>query len=721
VALGGPAPASADMFGPISLASESAVQQADYARDPAISGNGRYVAFDGSFGGQTGVWRRDLQTGVVEQVAGGDAELPSISQNGQYVSFTTTARLSPHDHNEGPDVYVASLRPGAPGPEYELASATDGSEEGLDYEGVSEPTRYGSLTGGRYALSADGRKVAFVTTAVSNLAGPGTPALQVALRDLDTHTTQLVSVAYPPTASPQPVATIQGSSTYGAAYAEGGQIPPFNATEAYASPRSVGASISADGSTVAWIGQDVGKQVQLLPGESLVAKYAEPLWRRIADGPLAPTRRITGGSDPANPACAASGELSIAQEASLADPCQGPFATYAEPSSPGTGVGHVGDFIPCLSADGYTVAFLATAPLVSSGSNFGITENPSNLYVANMHPGLTRDQALRPLTEPASGISTDLATNAAVVDLGISADATKIAFTTMRTVFPLGTPAYVSAPAAVPGMVELFDVDLADETLTRVTRGYEGGGGEHPHEPAATGEDAYFNLSPADGALSPSYSSDGNTLEFSSTASNLVYGDGNTPPASVTPSRVFDGSDAFGVSRVLFGSEPAESYVSSAPPAPAIVPNWRLDATAFSHKDGSVVLDVEVPGAGLLRTTARGAVPVRAPVSLRARRRSRGGRLAATVATRAVATRVAHPGGDGMVTLTLKPVGRYAALAGAPGGLSATVSLLFTAPGRPALRESLAVRFLRAPHSRARRSHRGLAGARRRGHGGGRG
>ena len=42
-------------------------QQADYAHDPAISGNGRYVAFDGSFGGLTGVWRRDLQTGAVHR------------------------------------------------------------------------------------------------------------------------------------------------------------------------------------------------------------------------------------------------------------------------------------------------------------------------------------------------------------------------------------------------------------------------------------------------------------------------------------------------------------------------------------------------------------------------------------------------------------------------------------------------------------------------------
>ena len=42
-----------------------------------------YVAFDGSVGGVTGVWRRDLATDAIEQVAGGDAELPSISEDGQ--------------------------------------------------------------------------------------------------------------------------------------------------------------------------------------------------------------------------------------------------------------------------------------------------------------------------------------------------------------------------------------------------------------------------------------------------------------------------------------------------------------------------------------------------------------------------------------------------------------------------------------------------------------
>src|SRR6476661_8903048 len=113
VALLLPGQSAADVFGGFSLASESTAppwvcagepsrcQQADYARDAAISGDGRYVAFDGSYGGATGVWRRDLQTGIVEPVALGTAQLPSISQSGRYISFTSTAALAPGDHNEG--------------------------------------------------------------------------------------------------------------------------------------------------------------------------------------------------------------------------------------------------------------------------------------------------------------------------------------------------------------------------------------------------------------------------------------------------------------------------------------------------------------------------------------------------------------------------------------------------------------------------------------------
>jgi hypothetical protein len=752
-----PGKSAADVFGPIALVSESSAQQAEYAHDPAISADGRYVAFDGSIGGVEGVWRRDLQTGEVQLVVSGSegkceetkaemkraaeekvstvrvcqAELPSISANGRYVSFTTDTQLVPDDTNKGPDVYVRDMNmstsePGA----FTLASAVDGSAQGLAYElgrqgeaqGELETAEehYGSVASGRSALSADGRQVAFVTTSVSNLDGPGTPGLQVALRDLDSDTTQLVSVAYDPatgrpaidpqTGDDEPVSASAGAATYGAVYAPDGAAPPFAAPPAYNLTSLIGASISADGSTVAWMGQDVGGQAPTLTGDSLPAYYAEPLWRRVADGPQAPTRRITGGSDPAAPACLASGEVVLVEPLTPADPCEGPFRS--EPGASGASgiwTGGLGDPVPQLSANGLTVAFLSQAPTFAQGADFGqnVENLPSDLFVVDMAAGLTRVQALTQLTELAGANLTDLSTTAPIVDLGISPDGGQVAFTTRRTSFPLGSPAYVSARAAVPGMVELFDADLANDTLTRVTQSFEGGPAEHPHGAVIPGKDPYGDT---DGALSPSFSGDGDILAFSSTASNLVYGDGNTPPGGVR----FDGADAFVVGRIDFAGDPAQQYVSPPPPGPPLQAAWLLGVTAVPQRDGNVVLDVDAPAAGSVRAGARAVVvlpsarPARAAGTHHPHRRV----LRARVASRTVAAAKAGVAGGGPVQLLLALAPPYRVLSRQRGGLSGTVTVTFTAPGRPSLRQSIPITFLaktppRRPGRAARAGHRG--------------
>ncbi len=726
------APAWGDVFGPIALVSQSPAQQVDYAHDPAVSADGRYVAFDGSFGGVTGVWRRDLRTGEIAAVAGTDAELPSISANGQFISFTTTARLSPLDQNKGPDVYVRNIAspPGEEGA-FELASAVtvEGSTKGLAYGYASEPTdnrrtfeeeHYGSLAGGRSALSADGRTVVFVTSAASDLTDPQTPAepitppLQVVVRNLDTAETRLISTQLG--SSDEPVSTQEGTEVYGAVFTgQPGKAPAFSEPPAYgryAAGPPLAASISADGSTVAWMGVNVQQQATLLPAEARSPAYTEPLWRRIAPGSETPTERVTGGSDPLDPACIASGESSIGNSPPPSDPCQGPFSTPegSLPSGIWAGGGD-GNFVPRLSADGYTVAFIARAQLASLGEGFGIgPDGPSDLYVVNMRNGHTRMDALRQLTRLASGNETDVATTAAILDFGISPDGSQLAFSTRRTRFVLGSPSYVTAAAAQAGMGELFQVDLADDTLTRVTSGYEGGGGEHPHPTQAPGTDPYTE---GDGALSPSFSADGRELVFASTASNLAFGDGNTPSA---PGSNFDGSDAFVVQRAVFGENVAPQIVSPAPAGPALTPAWRLSATARSLRNGEVQLQVRAPGPGLLRARARSAVRVRAN---RTARRARNGRAAAAaavrpseraksgVATRTVASRSARARG-GLLTLTLELAKPFRALARVRGGLSSTVQLSFASPGHPSLRTSVEVTFARAK----KRAHRASAGAR---------
>jgi hypothetical protein len=731
--LAGAAPASADVFGSISLVSASPLQQADYAHDPAISGDGRYLVFDGSVGGVTGIWRREIAApGNLVEVAGGDAQLPSISADGRYVSFTTnegaglpgiTNGLPDPEHHtfEAPNVYVRDMsvkpeeEPAFKERAFAIASAPSGSSEPLSYENANPENpfaveEYGAIAAGRSALSADGRHVVFVTTAVSNLlstpeaSAPSTPSLQVAVRDLDTNTTRLVTARLDPatgepaineaTGGAEAVPTVgSGSSAYGAVYAPGGP-PIFTSTGAYVLNQRIGASISADGSAVAWMAQNLAAQVKGLPDEVLQPEWAEPLWRRIADGSKAPIRRVTGASDPANPACVASGELTLPPVASLSDPCQGPFSTQETDNANGVGgvwTGDPGDdAVPQISGDGYSVAFLANAPLLAAGGNFGGegAGRHSDLYVADMHPGLTRRQALRALTELASGDEQAISTNGPITDLGISSDGEQVSFTTQRTVFVLGSPTYVSAPAAVPGMNEVFDVDLVNDTLTRVSGGYEGGPSEHPYEKAQTGiEDPYFfHFGDDDGALSPSFSSAGTTLAFSSTASNLVFGDNNTPASLQRGS--LDGADAFLVPRILFPAERVEQSISPAPPNPSTTPAWKLGATAASLRDGRVRLYLEVPGAGALRVQARGAVQIHATKASRGRRSP-----AKTLRTVASAAAVTAGESEGLTTVVLKLTRAYAPLASRRTGLSATATITFTAPGHAPLHRSLLVTF----------------------------
>jgi hypothetical protein len=695
--------AAADVFGPIQLLSWRPVQvgpntipeQAESAGESTISADGRYVAFVGSFGGISGIWRRDLETGEVEQVAPGAAKLPSISAEGRYVSFTTPARLAPQDdHNDAPDVYLRDMtKPcqsegGAclpcsedqeePEPEscpFSLVSAVNGSREGATYEYLKqgeEESRYGSLASGRSAMSANGEYVVFETAAESNLLGIATPAREILLRNIETDETTLVSSEYDPqtgtdTGVPVP-STTEGGSRFGAAFP----------VAAFGNASFGGASISADGSTVAWLGQEIGKQARLLSGEqaNYNAQYDEPLWRRVSEGSSAPTLRVTGGSEPENPLCAASGETQLSSSPSLLDPCQGPFALQGQPEFYLLNTTN-GNFVPQLSENGDTVAFLASAREVAAGQEVLSSEADDDLYVSQMGNGLTRVRALRRLTEIAGDISKpELA--APIVDLAVAPDGSQVAFTTQRTLFPLGSLSSVSPVAAKANLKELFDVDLANETLTRVTHGYTGEAA--PSEFGGEG-------GAANGAASPSFDESGNVLSFSSSADNLVYGDGNSA------------SDVFLVKRTVFTNSQPPQYLSSPPPAPTVSPEWQLYASAVPQADGAVVLNVDVPGAGELEAYASGDVPVR----VRARR---AGRFRTVLATRSVASARAAVASTttGLQKLTLTLEHSYNALAGRSGGLYTTVQMLFTAPGHPSLQTTVDVSFRRTIRPRRSRS-----------------
>ncbi len=725
--------AGADVFSSIELLSSSPFEQAEYAHSPEISGDGRYVVFEGSVGGVSGIWRRENKPGgALQQVAGGDAELPSISENGQYVSFTTNEgqRLGevtdgepvpPPEAYDPPNVYVRDMEQ-APSQQgaFVLVSAENGSPNELAYEETEEEKargQYGSMAAARSAISADGQKVAFVTTAPSDLAGPRTktPALQVAVRDLQTEETQLVSVEYDPvTGRPavNPESGLPEPVPGRAVYTEGEAPPPFQKAPFYKVANVAGASISADGSAVAWMGHDLGQQIATLTGERLEGQGGAPLWRRIAGGQQEPTREVTGGPDPENPGCAAHPESQLPPGDSVADPCQGPFqGGLVYESSPGVST----DPVPQLSADGYTVAFLANDALVSQGEDYGTTHSATDLYVASMHPGLSRVQALRQLTEIASGDPEDYVADAAILDVAVSPDGQQVAFTTMRTVFALGSLTYVSVPAAVAGLAELFDVDLTNNTLTRVTHGYNENATAHPYnETLAAGKpDPYItDFFAEDGALSPSFADAGNQLAFSSTASNLVFGDGNTPDITSHFGNevVSDGSDVFAVNRLEYLPESTAQIISPNPSGPALETQWKLGVTAETLPDGRVRLYVVSPGPGAVHALASGAVEIASVgasrSARRARRNARAARRTVQLRTVASASLAVHSSSEGVTPITLTLVRGFRALAARLGGLSADVAVAFTAPGHATLRQTIQVTFLDRAAARAARRAR---------------
>jgi Tol biopolymer transport system component len=692
-------------FGPIELQSVGQLEQFESAGEAAISGDGRYLVFEGTLAGIRGIYRKDLESGQVQLVAGGsiyedsgaiDASAPSISADGRYVSFTTATALVGAAHT-GSNVYVRDMTvdPGFEGTctqaqeaegrcPYELASALNGQSEGIAYGPYESEPAVGANASARVSLSASGREIAFVIQGASDL-GSGnprdlsTPTLQVVVRRLDTHETVLVSGERE-----------AGSGQMTDKSVAGGAVTPTVENGPLGSSTLPGASLSADGSTVAWLGANIPAQVPTLAEERAVIedkdgtqadRYDEPLWRRIEVGTDQPTRRILGGGDPLAPGCPADGTLSLPA-------CRGPFPSLdseirgdEENNSGWLGISGY-DGIPQLSRDGETVALI------------GDPGGTSNVFVVDMHEGLDRVQALRQLTReiPVSDVvnpgflSQYVATAGDVYEVAISPSGTKIAFTTQRQQFPLAPPNFTETPPAQLGVVELYQIDLANESLVRVSHGPDDGPSLEAGPQSVT----------KTGAATPSYTDNGSKLAFADTASNLVSGDAN------------GASDVFTVTEDEASSEPGPVQIGP-PPANAdqdLAPRWRLGVVPIVHPDGSVMLDVSVPGAGRLTATATAGVPVSTAPSERRKkagsaRSARGGKRSGgegrvelglrTVGSAQMSTELA-----GLLELPLRVRSRYVALLSTGGGIYATIHLRFAGGGGPPLSEEVYVSLHRA-------------------------
>src|SRR5689334_4894228 len=166
---------------------------------PAISGDGRYVAFQSSahnfseFNNSfTDVFVHDRQTGTTEQVSVASSGVPgngesgrfsgiSISRKGRYVTFASEAsNLVPGDTNDARDVFVRDRQAGT-------TERVSVGPHGAQAEG-------GEIGSVHPSISADGRYVAFESDATNLVPGDTNGHEDVFVRDRQAGTTERVSV-----------------------------------------------------------------------------------------------------------------------------------------------------------------------------------------------------------------------------------------------------------------------------------------------------------------------------------------------------------------------------------------------------------------------------------------------------------------------------------------------------------------------------------------------
>jgi Tol biopolymer transport system component/lysophospholipase L1-like esterase len=153
---------------------------------PAISANGRYIAFDTLSAGRNRVVLYDRQTGDLSTVSltplgfvpDGDSFGPSVSAKGRYVAFKSFGtNLVDGDTNGHPDVFVRDRSTGS------NIRASMGVSEQQPNGPTDDP-----------AISTDGRYVAFAGTATNLVPDDTNAKSDVFIRDLASNQTSRVSM-----------------------------------------------------------------------------------------------------------------------------------------------------------------------------------------------------------------------------------------------------------------------------------------------------------------------------------------------------------------------------------------------------------------------------------------------------------------------------------------------------------------------------------------------
>jgi Tol biopolymer transport system component len=165
-----------------------------FSSAPALSADGRYVAFyssatslvAGDTNGADDIFVHDRQTGITTRVSIGllgappnsHSRKPAISADGRYVAYTSLAtNLAAGDSNGVDDVFIYDTQTGAT---TRVSVATGGAQ-------ANGPADMASL-------SADGRYVAFKSTATNLVTGDTNGAWDVFVHDTQTGATTRVSM-----------------------------------------------------------------------------------------------------------------------------------------------------------------------------------------------------------------------------------------------------------------------------------------------------------------------------------------------------------------------------------------------------------------------------------------------------------------------------------------------------------------------------------------------
>lgn len=178
----------------VSVASDGSPANSE-ANHPAISADGRYIAFGSNATNLAGessgeIYLRDRVSGKTLMVSGpvdgsparGDASFPAISGDGRYVAFLSFAdNLDPRDEDILPDIFVRDMQKNT----LTLVSVSSSGEKANSDSGVA----------GGLAISSDGRYVAFQSYASNLVPDDTNEASDIFVRDLVAGKTERVSVS----------------------------------------------------------------------------------------------------------------------------------------------------------------------------------------------------------------------------------------------------------------------------------------------------------------------------------------------------------------------------------------------------------------------------------------------------------------------------------------------------------------------------------------------